>query len=594
MLDSKQGVNPNQTAVNAASSNADSVPAQNAPSSTPLPAAPDVNNAQAGPAAPPPIAPAPATVGPTVTKGQNMSAGAKPSMAKKVLQAATGGQTTDFAQGPNGPVPVKRDLTTGELARRVLASVGSVFAAGAGGALAAKQHRPFELAPGTSLGDIQNGPVEERQKQAQEEFNNTQTANEATLRAHRDAMEQQKAIADLTRSNDEHLAAVQARTMGSRLLDDKAYEDLVNHTADYSKALAMPGAEVMKDADGKELNFDSPREAQEYAIKHPEVIHGSTNGNTKFGVIPVVNPYTGSTQFIDYPADRHDIGIANYGQKIDDKGEPMFDKDGSPIPDGTVLDPKTKKPTVLTQTVTPDQARTIKAQTINQANVEAQLRDRDAQARERDSQAKKNGELSDAIDVYNSGNFAKMTDRQKQLVARMTFQEQTLAAKREKEANDNLAKVLQTNPADSPEAKTAQAQYDQAKTDYDDATEKYGQLTGNTAGVRLANAIIRTGIGNTPWATVDKQIQDAQISDDEKQAAKAKVWNSLSPAQQAAANPTPQQPAAAGAQPAAGAPATPAPNTHVFDLNAWVAKNPNGDKAAAIKAAQDQGYTVKQ
>ena len=569
--------NPIATADNSAS-----VPAQNTPSSTPLPAAPDVNNAQAGPAAPPPIAPAPqgpaSQIDPNAPKGFNASAGAKPSMAKKVLQAATGGQTTDFAQGPNGPVPVKRDLTTGELARRVLASVGSVFAAGAGGALAAKQHRPFELAPGTSLGDIQNGPVEERQKQAQEEFNNTQTANEATLRAHRDAMEQTESIQKSVAAKDAHEASVQARTMNSRLLDDKDWDDNAKHRTDYNTYLAMPGAQVLKDADGKEHNSLTLRESQEYANKHPEVVHGSTNGNTKFGTVSVLNPVTGSWQIIDYPADRHDTGIVNFGQKKDANGVPMEDKDGNPIPDGTVKDPITKKPTVLTQTVTPDQARAIAAQGITQANIEAQMRDRDAQAKLRDSQVKKNQELSDAVDVYNTPDgFAKMTDRQKQLVARMTFQEQTLAAKREKEANDNLAKVLQTNPADSPEAKTAQAQYDQAKTDYDDATEKYGQLTGNTAGVRLANAIIRTGIGNTPWATVDKQIQDAQISDDEKQAAKAKVWNSLSPAQQAAANPIPQQPAAAGAQPAAGAPATPEPNTHVFDLNAWVGKNPNGD-----------------
>ena len=154
-----------------------------------------------------------------------------------------------------------------------------------------------------------------------------------------------------------------------------------------------------------------------------------------------------------------------------------------------------------------------------------------------------------------------MTDKQKQLVARMTFQEQTLASNREAKAEANLAK-LQYLP-DTDAAKIAATQeYKEAKTDYDDAAEKYNQLTGNTAGVQTANAIIRKGIGNTPWAAIDKQITDAPLSDDEKQVAKARVWNSLSPAQQGAANPTAQTPA-----PHKEA-AAPAPNgqTYIYDV----------------------------
>ena len=606
--------NPIATANNSAS-----VPAQNKPSSTPLPAAPDVNNAQAGLATPPPIAPLPGNVGPTTQidpnapKGFNASAGSKPSMAKKILQAATGGQTTDFAQGPNGPVPIKRDLTTGELARRVLASVGSIFAAGAGGALAAKQHRPFELAPGTTLGDIQNGPVEERQKQAQEQFNNTQTANEATLRAHRAAQEQMESIDKHQQAQDAHNAAVQAaaldperKDLAAAKIQDNLNEIRVKNQQQYNQWMAEPGAQVMRDANGKNLDFDDARAAQDYVIKNPEALHGKTDGKSKFGVLIVKNPWTQRTQLIDLPADRHDKGIVNYGQKVDPKThEPMFDKDNNPVPNdspfdsdgnpvenGYVVDPKTGKPTVLSQTVDAATAGDLTAKSITLANTLAQMSDRKAQAKKYEAQAKADSELNDAKSLYESGNFDKMTDKQKNLYSKMVLNQESDARKIFLAEEANLARVQQIYPADSAEVKEAQKKYDEASDDYEDKKQTYNKLTDNTPGKAFANKVIRTGIGNTPWATIDKQITDATMSDDDKQQAKALIWNSLSPAQQAAANPTPQQ-SATGA-PAGGAPAIPTPNTHIFDLNAWIAKNPNGDKAAAIKAAQDQGYTVKQ
>lgn len=164
------------------------------------------------------------------------------------------------------------------------------------------------------------------------------------------------------------------------------------------------------------------------------------------------------------------------------------------------------------------------------------MHDREAQARLRDAQAKKDTDLSDALDLYNGGGFEKMTAAQRSLVARMVFQQQTLMSNREKTAAAALAKANQLSTGvDDPDVKKAQAEYDDAKNDYDDATQKYNELTGNTPGIQLANKIIRSGVSNLNWADVDKQIKDNALPVPEQDAAKAKVWNTMSPAQQAAA-----------------------------------------------------------
>jgi len=524
------------------------VPTQTAPNPAAA-APPDVQDTSApggpdlavAPAGPPPPKP-----------NQNIDVNAHHAMIGKIFSTIAGGQTTDYANTPDGPVPVKRDLRPGEIARNILGSALSLMAAGAGGAQAGLQGKQYRQDPNQTIGGMEKARIQTREQQAQKVFENRQASDEQTLRAHKDAREQQEAIAAIRKDQDEHEAAVQAREIGSRALDERSYQSLKEHAKDYSDAMAMPGAEVMKDAKGNEMNFLNAGEAQAYATAHPEVLHGSTNGNSKYGVIPVVNPYTGMIQLVDYPAERHDIGVANFGQKKDKNGDPVFAADGSPVPDGTVLDPKTKKPTVLTQTVTPQQAADIRKQSLTEADIEAQMEQRGALADRAESEARKNDELSEATDLYDMGNFEKMTDRQKQLVARMTFQQQTLLSNRESKAAERLAKAQQTSTGDNdPDVVRAQKEYDAAKDEYEDAADKYNKLTGNTQGVQLANKIIRGGIGKINWPDVDKEITSSGLPDNEQQAAKAKVWNAMSPAQQAAASGK----AAPATNPAAAAPA---------------------------------------
>jgi hypothetical protein len=323
----------------------------------------------------------------------------------KIFQTIAGGKTTDYANTPNGPVAVKRDLKPGEMARNILGAAFSLLAAGAGGAETGNEKRgPYQQPENESIGGMERGRVQQREQEAQKEFQNTQTENEATLRAHKDAMEQQQAIAQIQKDADQHRESEFNYAQGVKTSQQQDIDRFTLQAQSYDQAMAMPGAEVMKDAKGQEINFydsgtpgqpgyqSAGQKAQAYAVAHPETIHGSTNGNTKYGVLPVFNPVTGALQFVDYPADRHDVGIANFGQKMDSNGEPMTNPDGSPVPDGTVLDPKTKKPTVLTQTVTPQQAQDIRKQNITLADQQSQILDREAQAKKYDAEARKNDE----------------------------------------------------------------------------------------------------------------------------------------------------------------------------------------------------------
>ena len=558
------------------------------PDSTPAP--PDVDNAGNQPSATGVLPGSNGAGGPSVgapsqppapAAGSDMSGTQHQSTIGKIFQTIAGGKTTDFARTPNGPVAVKRDLKPGEMARNILGAAFSLLAAGAGGAMMGNEKRgPYEQPEDETIGGQERGRVQQRQQEAQKEFNNEQTENEAVLRAHKDAMEQQTAIAQIQKDADEHRQSEFNYAQGVKTSQQADIDRFTKQAMTYDQAMAMPGSEIMKDAKGAEINFydsgtpgqpgykSAGQKAQEYAVAHPETIHGSTNGNTKYGVLPVFNPYTGALQFVDYPADRHDVGIANFGQKMDANGEPMTNPDGSPVPDGTVLDPKTKKPTVLTQTVTPQQAQDIRKQNITMADQQSQILDRTKQADKYESEAKKNEVLSDAQEVYANGGIEKMTQQQRQVLARATFQQQTLMSNREKIAQEALTNAEQHSDPNDPDVKKAQANYDAAKNDYDDATNLYDQLTGNTPGIQIANRIVRTGALNsvkTPadWAKIDQQITSAGLPDAELQKARAKAWNAMSPAQQAAATGKAAAPAAAGATPVGQA--APAARATIFD-----------------------------
>jgi hypothetical protein len=120
-------------------------------------------------------------------------------------------------------------------------------------------------------------------------------------------------------------------------MQDAADDQIQKDGKNYFTALSMPGAELMAGADGKELSFAGTNEAQEYVLKNPKSIHGSTDGTNRYGVQIVKNPVTGLNQIVDFPINQHQQVISNYGQKRDKNGDPMVDANGNPVPDGTLL-----------------------------------------------------------------------------------------------------------------------------------------------------------------------------------------------------------------------------------------------------------------
>ena len=293
------------------------------------PGVPGANAANSAQPIPPsgPVAGSTPAAGPTPVAGQDMSDQSKKhSMAEKVLSGLMGGKPTGYVQTDKGPVPVKRDWQPGELARHVVASAASLLAAGIGGEQAAKNKRPFELAPGSSLGDIKDAQQEKDKADAQAQFENKQNTDKLILEQHKDAREQQDSMLRKGEYDMAHSAWVTAhanddlvpKEQREKILNDMQDQNL-KQTMSYQQFLTMPGSQVMKDAQGNDLNFANGDEAKAYVTAHPEVLHGMTNGKSKFGVVVVANPVTGATQLIDFPADRHESGLNLVGAKTDPK-----------------------------------------------------------------------------------------------------------------------------------------------------------------------------------------------------------------------------------------------------------------------------------
>lgn len=555
-------LDPNDVTPNNPPANAPA-PASAAPPNIPA-AAPDTAGADQsieaiapGSAAGPLPTPKPGTMFPANDSSGNPAVADRHRMIGKIFETIAGGPKTEFAQTPNGPVAVRAHQKPGEMARHILGAAFSLMASGLTGMNDAREHRPVELNPSTTIGGLRRSETDDARRQAQLEFENKNTADSMTLQKNRDAIEQQKSIQDAVLFQEQHQLNQQKIDAGNfnALNDQYALDSKM--AADYQNSLNMPGAEVMKGSDGNELNFADTREAQAYANAHPEVLHGRKSDNAMFGTVIRKNPVTGAWQIIDYPSDRHDQVITNFGQKVDVHGEPIFDKAGNPVPDGTVIDPKTKKPTVVTTPITPQQASEIRKNNLATANYTSEIDDRAAQARQRDSEVKKNQALSDAMDIYEAGGLTKMTPRQRLLVAKLYYQDRTIDNQRQLRAQqdyDNL--IAKGIPADDPAVVAAKKDLDQAKQEYSDSNEQYNELMGNSAGILFAKrSLFGKNLNQFDWNSFNTQVENSDLTDEEKTAAKNRVWNSLPKQKQVAIMANKGQPSAVNSGPLVKPPA---------------------------------------
>ena len=100
----------------------------------------------------------------------------------------------------------------------------------------------------------------------------------------------------------------------------------------------------------------------------------------------------------------------------------------------------------------------------------------------------------------------------------------------------------------------------EAKDQYDDALSEYNKLTGNSRGKQAgAKWLSQFGTKDLPdWTAMDKAIENSDLPTSDKEAAKAVVWNSLTPEQREGKPTAKPATPTAGATPAA-APATSTP-----------------------------------
>ena len=382
-----------QTVINQ-TPNENSVPAQNAPAPQPA-QAPNVTDSSSAPAMPVNTASGPAAP----AAGADLSSQKPMSVAGRVFNAIAGGKPTGYAQTDKGPVPVKRDWQPGELARTILGNAFSLMSAGAGGALAAKQHRAYEQPQDQTIGGMQQQKQQQAQKQAQQQFQNQQEANEATLRAAQNAREQQRSIQEATTATLQQDRLHQEISAGNQAALQTSYDFTTRQDNDFNRDMQTPGAKLYADPKtGNALAFPNTpeglRQAQAYATEHPEVFHGTFDPNnpaSKFLVTIRRNPATNQFNIIDIPPDIHNTVIEHDGQLRDKYGDPVFGPDGSPTPDpNSPYRNKDGSPTVASQPVSWAQHNEIQQRYEEQAKNKATINDIEAQAKQRESIQRKN------------------------------------------------------------------------------------------------------------------------------------------------------------------------------------------------------------
>src|SRR5208282_5852630 len=509
------------------------VPAQNAPAPQPTPA-PNIDDQAAAQA--PPALPVTAPSGPPApAAGTDMSSQKPMSVAGHVFNAIAGGKPTGYAQTDKGPVPVKRDWAPGELARTILGNAFSLMSAGAGGALAAKQHRAYEQPQDQTIGGMRQQKQQQAQKQAQQQFQNQQESNEATLRAAQNAREQQRSVQDVTTVTLQQERLLQEIAAGSSAAMEKNYDFTTRQDNDFNRDMQTPGAKLYADPKtGDTLAFSNTpeglRQAQAYATAHPEVFHGTfdpNNPGSKFLVTIRRNPATNQFNIIDIPPDIHNTVIEHDGQLRDKYGDPVFGSDGSPTPDpNSPYRNKDGSPTVASQPVSWAQHNEIQRRYEEQARNKATIDDIEAQAKQRESIQKKNDAGAVAWNLHDSGQLDKMSKDQRALVASTKRVALQAANQRYTSAQSTYEKAASTVLTDDDKQKLPEYRaLQEAKDQYDDSLSEYNKLTGNSRGKQAgAKWLSQFGTKDLPdWNAMDKAIENSDLPTSDKEAAKAAV-----------------------------------------------------------------------
>src|SRR6266481_2077345 len=255
----------------------------------------------------------------------------KHGMLASIFQDLAGGQRTNFRQTPDGPVPVRENLSGHDIAR------GNVVAALTGLAAGYKTRG----GPGGNKGQAFSAGFEaeeaartkqetDKKQQAQQQFQNKNVADEMTLRRAANARDQQRSI-DEAQSHAMHMDEARQNLEQGKFEFAQRTTEFEQRQADRMNLLRNLGATPLTYPDGKPVEeFNSPEEAGVWANKNAALAINSGKYNTVFEVDPVTNRYV----IMQKPKSWDDPQWL--GVKVDPKTNlPIKDKDGQMIADGS-------------------------------------------------------------------------------------------------------------------------------------------------------------------------------------------------------------------------------------------------------------------
>lgn len=391
------------------------------------------------------------------------------------FQDLAGGKKTVWRQTDSGPVPVKENLKPGEIAQNILAAALTGLAGGFG---PGRHNAGAAFAGGFEAeAKAKQEQSQQQQTQAEQQFKNKQAADEMTLRKQQNAREQQDSILrqktyELDMNKWKRAVEVGDQQLAMQKIDfDDAQTDRVNR-------LRQLGATPLKFADGTPIpEFKSIQEAATWASdpNHAKLAIQPGKYDTLFEFDPANQKY----MILQKPKGWDDAQWL--GVKTDADGNPVLDKDGKKIPDGTFKDPTTGKVVAPAGPITPhqkfdSQEKLIDLQDKRLSREEAIERIRGLRmannktAQENQADKEYNDALNaggiDAIDPKTQKPILSASSRD--ILARRNVADFGAAAKSYQALQAELDKYVNTeNPSDKGYAEGLQ----QRQSDVDDARE---------------------------------------------------------------------------------------------------------------------------
>lgn len=325
------------------------------------------------PSAPP--MPTPGTVFPS--KSGMSPADQHHSMIGRVFNSIFTNKTTDWAQTPNGPVQVEREMAPGEVARGILAAAITGMAAGyskptdrEGRAMPGSGSAGAAFGRGFQAVGAQREDVEAKKAAAaQQTFKNVGEAEERQIRAAENIRAQLRSVEESQRSQDLHQKAIQDFAKGNYDQSRKVEQDRAADLLTWNNYMDHGAEDVI--VNGKPAVFPDLDHAEEVRTSGG---HDAMMDSPYFRTRSVYNP---SDHFY------HILKLANdddtpqwLGVKLNANGKPLLDKDGKRIADGSILD-ENLKPVVPSGMLTPKQARdqneTMKDKLLQRKNIQSEI-----------------------------------------------------------------------------------------------------------------------------------------------------------------------------------------------------------------------------